>query len=116
MYRDRGGGGGGGTGGSSKPEIVGGPLDRKRINDALDKHLEKSSPSTSRAMNSSGKDKERLSAPSTSAGKSQLDHRDSRSASAAAASLSKNKCSDGLSLSLSISSSRERILFDLGFD
>lgn len=89
MYRDRGGGG------SSKSEIVGGPLDRKRINDALDKHLEKSSPSTSRALSS--KDKERLSVPSTSTGKSQLDHRDSRSAAAAAAaaSLSKNKCSDG---------------------
>uniref|UniRef100_A0A7N2LER3 Casein kinase II subunit beta n=1 Tax=Quercus lobata TaxID=97700 RepID=A0A7N2LER3_QUELO len=75
----------------------GGPLDRKRIiNDALDKHLEKSSPSTSRVgggINSSSKDKERISVPSTSTGKSQqhqqLDHRDSRSAS-----LSKNKCSD----------------------
>ncbi|KAF3445618.1 hypothetical protein FNV43_RR10794 [Rhamnella rubrinervis] len=90
MYRDRVGGGG-----SSKSEIVGGPLDRKRINDALDKHLEKSSPSTSRALTS--KDKERLSMPSTSTGKSQFDHRDSRSAAAAAAaSLSKNKCSDGL--------------------
>uniref|UniRef100_A0A2N9J3R6 Casein kinase II subunit beta n=1 Tax=Fagus sylvatica TaxID=28930 RepID=A0A2N9J3R6_FAGSY len=90
MYRDRVGGGGG----SSRSEIVGGPLDRKRIiNDALDKHLEKSSPSTSRVggLNSSSKDKERLSVPSTSTGKSQqqLDHRDSRSAS-----LSKNKCSD----------------------
>ncbi|KAK2650872.1 hypothetical protein Ddye_018361 [Dipteronia dyeriana] len=84
MYRDR--------GGSSKSELVGGPLDRKRINDALDKHLEKSSPSTSRALNS--KDKEtRLSVPSTSTGKSQFDHRDSRSASASA-SLPKNKCSD----------------------
>ncbi|KAH9788758.1 putative casein kinase II subunit beta-4 [Citrus sinensis] len=80
MYRDRG-------GGASKSEIVAGPLDRKRINDALDKHLEKTSPSTSRALSS--KDKERLSVPSTSAGKSQLDHRDSRSAS-----LPKNKCSD----------------------
>ncbi|XP_075644719.1 putative casein kinase II subunit beta-4 isoform X1 [Castanea sativa] len=97
MYRDRVGGGGG----SSRSEMVasggGGPLDRKRIiNDALDKHLEKSSPSTSRVgggINSSSKDKERISAPSTSTGKSQqhqqLDHRDSRSAS-----LSKNKCSD----------------------
>ncbi|XP_059599284.1 putative casein kinase II subunit beta-4 isoform X1 [Vitis vinifera] len=80
MYRERG-------GGSSKSEIVGGPLDRKRINDALDKHLEKSSPSTSKGLSS--KDKERLSVPSTSAGKSQLDHRDTR-----AASLPKNKCSD----------------------
>ncbi|CAB4269417.1 unnamed protein product [Prunus armeniaca] len=84
MYRERGGGG------SSKTEIVGGPLDRKRINDALDKHLEKSSPSTSRALANS-KDKERLSVPSTSTGKSQLDH---RVAAAAAASLTKNKCSD----------------------
>lgn len=84
MYRDRG-------GGSSKPELVGGPFDRKRIiNDALDKHLEKSSPSTSRAMTS--KDKERLSVPSTSTGKSQFDHRDPRSISA---SHPKNKVSDG---------------------
>ncbi|KAF2291996.1 hypothetical protein GH714_000082 [Hevea brasiliensis] len=78
MYKDR----GGVAGGSSRSEI-----ERKRINDALDKHLEKTSPSTSRALSS--KDKERLSVPSTSTGKSQLDHRDSRSGS-----LSKNKCSD----------------------
>ncbi|CAI0446050.1 unnamed protein product [Linum tenue] len=84
-HRDRGGAGSV----SSRSELVGGPLDRKRINDALDKHLEKSSPSTSRALNS--KDKERLSVPSTSTGKSQLDHRDSR-----VASLSKNKCSDAM--------------------
>lgn len=82
MYRDRGGGGGGG-GGSSKPEMVGGPLDRKRISDALDKHLEKLSPSTSRPL----KDK---AVPSTStggggAGKSHFDHRNTN----------KNKCSDG---------------------
>ncbi|CAI0548363.1 unnamed protein product [Linum tenue] len=77
-HRDRGGAGSV----SSRSELVGGPVDRKRINDALDKHLQKSSPSTSR-----GKDKERLSVPSTSAGKSQLDSRP--------ASLSKNKCSDG---------------------
>ncbi|CAN1146066.1 Putative casein kinase II subunit beta-4 [Linum perenne] len=75
MYRDRGGLGGGS--GSSRSELVGGPLDRKRINDALDKHLEKSSPSTSRALSS--KDRDRLSVPSTSAGKSQFDHhRDSQ--------------------------------------
>lgn len=83
MYKDR----GGGIGGSSKSEIVGGPsssLDRKRINDALDKHLEKSSPSTSRGL----KDKSSAVAavPSTSAvaGKlhqHQLDHRDNRSSS-----------------------------------
>lgn len=80
MYRDRGGGGGGG---SSKSEVV----DRRRIiNDALDKQLEKSSPSTSRS-----KDKERIPIPSTSAGKSShLDHRDPRPAT----SLSKSKCSD----------------------
>ncbi|GFY92042.1 casein kinase II beta chain 1 [Actinidia rufa] len=80
MYRDRGGGGG-----SSKTEIGGGTLDRKRINDALDKHLEKSSPSTSRNI----KNRERVAMPSTSAGKSQqqLDHRDT-------ALPSKNKCSD----------------------
>lgn len=83
MYRDRGGGGGGG-GGSSKSEMIGGPLDRKRINDALDKHLEKLSPSTSRSL----KDK---AVPSTStgggggAGKSHFDHRNTN----------KNKCSDG---------------------
>ncbi|KAK2977940.1 hypothetical protein RJ640_002580 [Escallonia rubra] len=89
MYRERG-------GGSSKSEIVGGPLDRKRINDALDKHLEKSSASTSRVLNIGGKDKERLAMPSTSTaavggGGKSLDHRDSRSASSLAA---KNKCSD----------------------
>ncbi|KAF8028556.1 hypothetical protein BT93_E1245 [Corymbia citriodora subsp. variegata] len=61
MYKERG-------GGSSKSEVV----DRRRIiNDALDKQLEKSSPSTSRS-----KDKERIAVPSTSAGKSShLDHR-----------------------------------------
>ncbi|XP_073102373.1 casein kinase II subunit beta-1 isoform X2 [Elaeis guineensis] len=78
MYRDRGARG-------SKSEI--GPLDRKRINDALDKHLEKSSPSTSRGLN--GREKERLSVLSTSAGKQPDHHRDQRSAP-----LSKNKCSD----------------------
>ncbi|KAM7261111.1 hypothetical protein ACFE04_026586 [Oxalis oulophora] len=97
MHRDRGGGGGG-------------PLDRKRINDALDKHLEKSSPSTSSKglIMNKDKDKERLmmSVPSTSTTtaaktsshhyhhqqqqqqQSQLDQHRS------AASLSKTKCSD----------------------
>lgn len=50
MYSKRGGGG-------SKAEM--GHVDRKRINDALDKHLERSSPSTSRGLN--GKDKDRFS-------------------------------------------------------
>lgn len=79
MHRERG-------GGSSKSEMVG-SLDRKRINDALDKHLEKSSPSTSKGLNI--KDKDRLSVPSTSAGKTPPDHRETRSAS-----LSKGKCTD----------------------
>lgn len=83
MYRDRTGGGG-----SSKPEIVG---DRKRINDALDKHLEKSSPSTSKGLGGGNKDKERVSVPSTSTGKSQLDHRESRPTASLPC---KNKCSD----------------------
>ena len=95
MYKDRGGFGGG----SSRSEIVGVPLDRKRINDALDKHLEKSSPSTSRGLNNSSKDKERLSVPSTSTGKSSQhqQHLDHHRADSRAASLSKNKCSDGSS-------------------
>nr|GMD29773.1 putative casein kinase II subunit beta-4 [Ipomoea batatas] len=86
MYRDRGGGGG-----SSKSEIVGGALDRKRINDALDKHLEKLSPSTS-------KEKAVSSIAAGAGGKlhqhhqQQIDHRgDNRSSSAFAA---KNKCSE----------------------
>lgn len=44
MYRERGIGG-------SKSEVVVGQIDRKRINDALDKQLERSSPSTSRGRN-----------------------------------------------------------------
>jgi hypothetical protein len=63
----------------SKGEVTG-ILDRKRINEALDKHLEKSSPSTSRGFN--GKDKDRLVVPSTSSGKQSQDPR-------------KNKASDG---------------------
>ncbi|CAN1823443.1 Putative casein kinase II subunit beta-4 [Linum perenne] len=82
MYRDHGGTGGGV---SSRSELVRAPLDRKRINDALDKHLEKSSLSTSRALSS--KDKKRLSVPFTSARKSHVDPRK--------ASLSKNKCTTG---------------------
>ncbi|KAI0500689.1 hypothetical protein KFK09_018905 [Dendrobium nobile] len=64
----------------SRGEI--GSLDRKRINDALDKQLEKSSPSTSRGLN--GKEKDRFSVPSF--GGKQADLR--------SAGLSKNKCSD----------------------
>ncbi|TYI53782.1 hypothetical protein E1A91_D11G029200v1 [Gossypium mustelinum] len=59
----------------SKGEL--GSVDRKRINEALDKQLERSSPSTSRATN--GKDK---SAHSLLVGKHPPDHhRDSRSTS-----------------------------------
>ncbi|XP_021768076.1 casein kinase II subunit beta-1-like [Chenopodium quinoa] len=80
MYKDRG----------SKAEM--GAVDRKRINDALDKHLERSSPSTSKGLN--GKDKDRLSAQSIisatgGGGKQPSDQRDSR-----AVPLSKNRCSD----------------------
>lgn len=71
MYKERGIG--------SKSEI--GPIDRKRINNALDKHLERSSPSTWRGL----KDKDRFSLPSTSSGK----HPDQRPGS-----MPKNKCSD----------------------
>jgi len=66
-------------------------VDRKRINEALDKHLERSSPSTSRGLN--GKDKDRVSTQSIisgSSGKQPSDQRDSRSVS-----LPKNRCSDG---------------------
>ncbi|KAK9757740.1 hypothetical protein RND81_01G183100 [Saponaria officinalis] len=52
MQRDRGNvaGGGGGGGAASKSAEFGGvsAVDRKRINDVLDKHLERTSPSTSR--------------------------------------------------------------------
>eukprot|EP01018_Ginkgo_biloba_P007571 Gb_18142 [translate_table: standard] len=68
MYKDRSTGTEGRTG-ASKSELgtLRDPLDRKRINDALDKHLEKSSPSTSKGAN--GRDKDRLSIPSTSGGR-----------------------------------------------
>ncbi|CAG7903036.1 unnamed protein product, partial [Brassica rapa] len=52
MYKERSGGGGGG---SSRSEILNGAVDRKRINDALSKKLEKSSPSTSRPFASTAK-------------------------------------------------------------
>jgi len=65
MYRERGGVG-------SKSEV--GSVDRKRINDALDKQLERFSPSTSRAIN--GKD--RLT-QSVLTGKPPADYKNSRS-------------------------------------
>ncbi|KAL5551298.1 hypothetical protein UlMin_001474 [Ulmus minor] len=76
MHRERGIGG-------SKSEL--GTVDRKRINDALDKQLERSSPSTSRAVASKAKDKQAI----LLMGKTPVDQRDSRSAS-----LSKTNCSD----------------------
>ncbi|KAK8998099.1 hypothetical protein V6N11_012631 [Hibiscus sabdariffa] len=64
--------------GGSKGEAVAVAVDRKRINEALDKQLERSSPSTSRVIN--GKDK---SARYLLTGKQPPDHhhRDSRSVS-----------------------------------
>ena len=59
MHRER------GVAAGSKAEMA--SIDRKRINDALDKHLERSSPSTSKGLN--GKDKDRVSAQSTLIGK-----------------------------------------------
>ena len=76
MYRERGGVG-------SRLEV--GPVDRKRINDVLDKQLERSSPFTSRAI----KAKDR-SAQSVLTAKIPHDHRDSRSAS-----ISKNSNASG---------------------
>ncbi|KAJ7952605.1 Casein kinase II subunit beta [Quillaja saponaria] len=75
MYRDRGVVG-------SRSEVN--SVDRRRINDALDKQLERSSPSTSRTIN--GKDR---SVPSVLTAKLQPDHRESRSGS-----LPKNTNSD----------------------
>ncbi|XP_057518820.1 casein kinase II subunit beta-1-like [Amaranthus tricolor] len=75
MYNNRG----------SKSEM--GAVDRKRINEALDKHLERSSPSTSKGLN--GKDKDRLTIISASSGKQPSNQRDSRPVS-----LSNNRCSD----------------------
>ncbi|KAL8155278.1 putative casein kinase II subunit beta-4 isoform X2 [Apium graveolens] len=79
MMKDRG-------GGSSRSEVVGGSIDRKRINDALDKHLEKSS---SRFL--TNKDKEVVSV-SIGAGNSKQENRDTRTSSSILSS--KNKCSD----------------------
>ncbi|XP_004248982.1 putative casein kinase II subunit beta-4 [Solanum lycopersicum] len=84
MYRDRGGGG------SSKSEMVGG----KRINDALDKQLDKSLASTSRAL----KDK---TVPSTSTVTGKLHQRHpnhhmdhQRDTLSSSTPTTKNKCSD----------------------
>lgn len=80
MYRERGIGG-------SKAEAATG-VDRRRINEALDKQLERSSPSTSRTGGGgiNGRDKQ---LKAVLLGKAPPDQRDSRSAS-----LSKTNCSD----------------------
>lgn len=66
--------------GGSKAEM--GQVDRKRINDALDKHLERSSPSSSR-VGTNGKDKDRSLSTASAAHSTKLpsDLRVSRSAS-----------------------------------
>lgn len=72
----------------------GGGVDRKRINEALDKHLEKTNNSSSRLLNSNKeKDKERLLIASTSAAGSKLSHVDNHRSSASGAN-SKNKASE----------------------
>ncbi|KAI3743019.1 hypothetical protein L1987_60720 [Smallanthus sonchifolius] len=91
MYRDRG-------SSLSRSEMVGGggagPLDRKRINDALDKHLEKtSSPSTLRVLNMHHKEKEKFSMPSTSTGGGKSFQQDVNRSSSTIAT-AKNKGSD----------------------
>ncbi|XP_034709319.1 putative casein kinase II subunit beta-4 isoform X2 [Vitis riparia] len=68
MYRER-----GVAAAGSKAEMA--SIDRKRINDALDKHLERSSPSTSKGLN--GKDKDRVSAQSTLIEESETDTEES---------------------------------------
>lgn len=70
MHRERGSVGGG----QSKSSEMGN-IDRKRINDVLDKHLDRSSASSSRVLSSNPKDKEfRVSAPSTSTVKTPPDY------------------------------------------
>ncbi|KAL2892605.1 putative casein kinase II subunit beta-4 [Bienertia sinuspersici] len=70
MHRERGNFGGG----SSKSSEIA-SIDRKRINDVLDKHLERTSPSTSRGFSSNPKDKDfRVSASSNSVGKMPPDY------------------------------------------
>ncbi|KAL8144136.1 hypothetical protein V2J09_017168 [Rumex salicifolius] len=66
MYKEKG-------GGSSRSEV--GAFDRKRINDVLDKRLERTLPSTSRGFSSKDKDR-RLPTPSVSAGRMPTHGRD----------------------------------------
>jgi len=78
MYRERGVG--------SKSEVT--SADRKRINDVLDKQLERSSPSTSRAAGINGKDRSSSSSLLAAA-------KDSRSASVTAPISKNSNASDG---------------------
>ncbi|KAI3978389.1 hypothetical protein MKX01_013187 [Papaver californicum] len=81
MYRDSRGGGG-----SSRSEIA---LDRKKLNDALDKHLDKSSPAST--------SKNKTAIPSASSGKQQQ-QLDDRTVAASSFlkknNITNNKCSD----------------------
>ncbi|CAJ1928779.1 unnamed protein product [Sphenostylis stenocarpa] len=79
MYRERGGVG-------SKSEVT--SADRKRINDVLDKQLERSSPSTSRAATINGKDRSSSSSLLAAA-------KDSRSTSVTAPISKNSNASDG---------------------
>jgi casein kinase II subunit beta len=88
MYRERGSVG-------SKAEVA--SVDRKRINDVLDKQLERSSPSTSRTIN--GKDRSSSSSLLTA-----KDHRDPRSASI---TLPKNASDDAFAAEESETDSEE---------
>ena len=73
MQREGGGGAAGGGGSLESSEIR--VIDRKRVNDVLDKHLERTSPSNSRGVSSNLQEKDvRISVPSTSAGKFPLDY------------------------------------------
>ena len=91
MHRDRPAFGGVGTG-ASKLDVT--PIDRKRINEALDKQLERSSPSTSRTV-INGKDNKPSAPQSVLMTKPPSDQRDSHSAS-----LSKTNCSGCSTFSL----------------
>jgi casein kinase II subunit beta len=88
MYRER-------ASVGSKAEVA--SVDRKRINDVLDKQLERSSPSTSRTIN--GKDRSSSSSLLTA-----KDHRDPRSASI---TLPKNASDDALAAEESETDSEE---------
>lgn len=89
MYRDKKGGGGGG--GSKAAAEMSHVTDRKKLNVALDKHLDRSSPSTSTTTTRGLAAKD----PRLSLYKSKENHKASRSSAP-----DENKNSDGLSFSL----------------